>query len=186
MITHDAFATSCNDYATRRQDARDHGQKLAFHELPELPVANAIELPAVASWIALSSTELVVAVAWADTVGLYHVADMMEAVRTDNQMDGQMDCPPTVFAGVLIGLSWVVLVVWCGLQVHPAPFYTFAKLPALEIAWCTDADSGQFAVLTLEQTVVVCTLDGTSHVMDSPTHVSSSTCVKFIVGVRRC
>ncbi|KAG6594144.1 Nuclear pore complex protein [Phytophthora cinnamomi] len=55
----------------------------------------------------------------------------------------------------------------------PAPFQTFAKLQAQEIAWCSDAASERLAVLTLEKQVVVCSLDGGRKVIDTQSAASS-------------
>ncbi|UIZ29761.1 hypothetical protein KXD40_003014 [Peronospora effusa] len=136
MTTNDVLETSCIDYGTRRQEALDHGQKLTLEEIYELPGTREIQLPSIAYWIALSSNELLVAVAYADAVALYEVAHILEAV-------------------------------------NPAPFHTFSKLQAQEIAWCTDPESDRVAVLTLEKNVVVCTLDGAKDVIDIQTDVSS-------------
>ncbi|CAI5744560.1 unnamed protein product [Peronospora destructor] len=136
MITNDEFETSCLDYCSRRQEAFDHGQKLTLKEIDELPVAKEIQLPSIAYWIALSSDELMVAVAYANSVALYEVAHIIETV-------------------------------------NPAPFQTFSKLQAQEIAWCTDSDRGRLAVLTLEKNVVVCTLDGAKHIIETHSDVSS-------------
>ncbi|ETN21355.1 hypothetical protein PPTG_21078 [Phytophthora nicotianae INRA-310] len=55
----------------------------------------------------------------------------------------------------------------------PAPFHTFSKLQAQEIAWCRDPLSERFAVLTLEKQVVVCTLEGSRDAINTETDPSS-------------
>ncbi|KAG3207208.1 hypothetical protein PC128_g210 [Phytophthora cactorum] len=55
----------------------------------------------------------------------------------------------------------------------PAPFHTFHKLQAQEIAWCRDPSSERLAVLTLEKQVVVCTLEGARDAISTETDASS-------------
>lgn len=81
MTNNNELEASCADYNNRRQEALDHGQKLTLEEIHELPVAKEIQLPSIAYWIALSPDELMVAVAYADSVALFEVAHIVEAVR---------------------------------------------------------------------------------------------------------
>ncbi|KAL4158003.1 hypothetical protein PRNP1_003783 [Phytophthora ramorum] len=55
----------------------------------------------------------------------------------------------------------------------PAPFHTFSKLQAQEIAWCTDTTSERLAVLTVEKQVFVCTLAGGKEVIETQIDASS-------------
>ncbi|KAL4173596.1 hypothetical protein KRP22_005546 [Phytophthora ramorum] len=55
----------------------------------------------------------------------------------------------------------------------PAPFHTFSKLQAQEIAWCTNTTSERLAVLTVEKQVFVCTLAGGKEVIETQIDASS-------------
>uniref|UniRef100_M4B520 RanBP2-type domain-containing protein n=1 Tax=Hyaloperonospora arabidopsidis (strain Emoy2) TaxID=559515 RepID=M4B520_HYAAE len=132
------------DYNRRRQEALDHGEGRLMMEIGNLPVSKEIQLPSIAYWIALSPDELLVAVAYANSVALFKVAHIVKAVS-------------------------------------PAPFHTFAELRAQEIAWCSDLKSESVAVLTLEEQVVVCTLDGAKARIETPT-VASSKWRMFFIG----
>ncbi|CAH0482672.1 unnamed protein product [Peronospora belbahrii] len=81
MMTNQAFERSCNDYCKRRQEAFDHGQKLTFDEIDPVPVTKRVQLPSIVYWIALSSDELMLAVAYTDSVALFEVAHIIEAVN---------------------------------------------------------------------------------------------------------
>jgi len=83
MTQNDALEASCADYVKRRQEAIDHGQKLTLEEIYALPTAKQVQLPAIAYWLALSPDELMLAVAYADSVALFEVAHIVEAVRVD-------------------------------------------------------------------------------------------------------
>uniref|UniRef100_A0AAV1TKB6 RanBP2-type domain-containing protein n=1 Tax=Peronospora matthiolae TaxID=2874970 RepID=A0AAV1TKB6_9STRA len=136
MTMNSELEACCIDYNRRRQEALDHGEGRLMMEIGNLPVSKEIQLPSIAYWIALSPDELLVAVAYANSVALFEVAHIVEAVS-------------------------------------PAPFHTFAELRAQEIAWCSDPKSGSVAVLTLEEQVVVCTLDGAKARIETPTAASS-------------
>ncbi|KAF4128018.1 Zinc-finger in Ran binding protein [Phytophthora infestans] len=136
MTKNDELEVSCTDYTKRRQEAVDHGQKLALEEIHELPVAKEVLLPSIAYYIALSPDEIMLAVAYGDSVALFEVAHIVE-------------------------------------EASPAPFYTFSKMQAQEIAWCRDPSSERFAVLTLEKQVAVCSLDGARDVINTETDASS-------------
>ncbi|KAF1776599.1 WD40/YVTN repeat-like-containing domain [Phytophthora cactorum] len=77
----DELEASCTDYTKRRQEAMDHGQKLTLEEIHELPVAKEVQLPSIAYWITLSPDEVTLAVAYGDSVALFEVAHIVEAVR---------------------------------------------------------------------------------------------------------
>ena len=71
------------DYNRRRQEALDHGEGRLMMEIGNLPVSKEIQLPSIAYWIALSPDELLVAVAYANSVALFKVAHIVKAVRYD-------------------------------------------------------------------------------------------------------
>ncbi|KAG7390986.1 hypothetical protein PHYPSEUDO_006121 [Phytophthora pseudosyringae] len=79
MTKNDELEASCADYTKRRQEAMDHGQKLALEEIYELPVTKEVQLPSIAYWVALSPDELTFAVAYGDAVALFEVAHIVEA-----------------------------------------------------------------------------------------------------------
>ncbi|KAL7998982.1 putative Zinc finger, RanBP2-type, EF-hand domain pair, Zinc finger, RanBP2-type superfamily [Plasmopara halstedii] len=80
MTTNIELEESCTDYTKRRQEAIDHRQKLTLEEIHELPVSKEVVLPSIAYWIALSTDELMLAVAYGDSVALYEVAHIVEAI----------------------------------------------------------------------------------------------------------
>ncbi|KAI9913034.1 hypothetical protein PsorP6_005526 [Peronosclerospora sorghi] len=80
MTKNDELETSRIEYITKRQEAMDHGQKLTMEEIQSLPVTKEIQLPSVAYWIALSPDEATVAVAYADSLALFEVAHILEAI----------------------------------------------------------------------------------------------------------
>ncbi|CAI5737269.1 unnamed protein product [Hyaloperonospora brassicae] len=81
MTTNKELEARCIEYNQRRQEALDRGEGRATIETDELPVSREIELPFTAYWIALSSDELLVAVAYASSVALFEVAHIVEAVN---------------------------------------------------------------------------------------------------------
>ncbi|KAL4133162.1 hypothetical protein PRIC2_003482 [Phytophthora ramorum] len=136
MTNNDELEASCADYTKRRQEAMDHGQKLTLEEIHAVPATKEVHLPSISYWIALSPDELMVAVAYGESVSLFEVAHIVEATA-------------------------------------PAPFHTFAKLQAQEIAWCTNTTSERLAVLTVEKQVFVCTLAGGKEVIETQIDASS-------------
>uniref|UniRef100_H3GJM7 RanBP2-type domain-containing protein n=1 Tax=Phytophthora ramorum TaxID=164328 RepID=H3GJM7_PHYRM len=136
MTNNDELEASCADYTKRRQEAMDHGQKLTLEEIHAVPATKEVQLPSISYWIALSPDELMVAVAYGESVSLFEVAHIVEATA-------------------------------------PAPFHTFSKLQAQEIAWCTNTTSERLAVLTVEKQVFVCTLAGGKEVIETQIDASS-------------